>query len=246
MRRSKRRTNRGRKPLTHLTKRSKNSKTGKMPVSTSCDSTCPPDCPFNDGEGCYAKAGGPLCMHWAKVSAGERGTDWNTFCSDVACLPAGQLWRHNQAGDLPGRGNRIAPAMLEQLALASAHTMGWTYTHKPTTAANLAAIAAANDVGGLTINLSANGLHEVDRLADTGQPVVTVLPHDFDGQPVRTPKGRLVFQCPATKEGSTVTCLTCGNGRPLCQRLNRNHVPGFPAHGNGKTKASAIAKGERQ
>jgi hypothetical protein len=61
----------------HITKNSTNRKTGKIYVTTSSNSTCP-DCPFKNNNGCYA-CGGPLRIHWNKVSIGERGVDFKTF-----------------------------------------------------------------------------------------------------------------------------------------------------------------------
>ena len=33
--------------------------------------------------------------------------DWDGFTKQIAALPADTLWRHNQAGDLPGVGDAI-------------------------------------------------------------------------------------------------------------------------------------------
>ena len=82
-----------------LTPISTNRKTGAMPVSYSTKEWCPDTCPLKK-HGCYAKHG-HTGIHWRKVTAGERGTDWNTFVSKVRHLPKGGIWRHNVAGDLP-------------------------------------------------------------------------------------------------------------------------------------------------
>ena len=76
-----------------------NRKTGRMPLSYSTKEWCPDDCPLKK-HGCYAKHG-HTGIHWRKVTAGERGTDWNAFTSEVRQLPKGGIWRHNVAGDLP-------------------------------------------------------------------------------------------------------------------------------------------------
>ncbi len=219
----------------HLTAKSANAKTGPIPVSTSTASTCPPACPLL-GNGCYA-GGGPLGMHWQKVTNGSRGTSWGEFCADIAALPAGTFWRHNQAGDLPGLGNRIDGAKLAGLVAANAGKRGFTYTHKPmTVAANRKAVADAN-MAGFTINLSGNNLDHADSLADYAiAPVVVVLPSDQTSNTV-TPKGRKVIVCPATQRDD-VTCASC----QMCQR-QRDVIVGFPAHGASKRKASSIAKG---
>lgn len=86
-----------------LTAKSSNRKTGPIPVSTTTPDTCPDVCPFKNG-GCYAKVV-PLAIVWGNVE--RKGDDWGTFCSKVAAMPDGQLWRHNQAGDLPGENGEI-------------------------------------------------------------------------------------------------------------------------------------------
>jgi hypothetical protein len=159
---------------THLTLKSGNRKVGPIPVSTTSLASCPDACPLKAG-GCYAK-GGPLAIHWRKVTEGAAGDDFETFTAKVASLPDGQLWRHNQAGDLPGHGDAIDGRQLGQLVAANAGKRGFTYTHKPMTrAANREAVQAAN-AGGFTVNLSANTLAEADTLAGLGiAPVVVVL-----------------------------------------------------------------------
>jgi hypothetical protein len=158
-------------------------------------------------------------------------------------LPAGTLWRHNQAGDLPGKGDRIDRRALHALVKANRGRRGFTYTHKPIdgrhSTANTVAIAAANEAG-FTINLSADNLAEADTLADAGiGPVVVVLPAEVHGNiNVKTPAGRRVTVCPATYRDD-VACIDC----QLCQRQQRKTIVGFPAHGTAKRKASPIAAG---
>ena len=98
----------------HITRKSSNKKTGPIPVTTTESSSCPPSCPFINA-GCYAKHG-PLALHWRRVSSGERGTDWQGLCDFVQSLPDQQLWRHNQAGDLPHHHGVIDHAALESLS----------------------------------------------------------------------------------------------------------------------------------
>lgn len=223
----------------HLTARSANAKTGPIPVSTTSADSCPPSCPFQ-GHGCYAE-GGKLGLHWGKVTRGERGASWREFLSAVSRIASGQLWRHNQAGDLPGTGERIAAGALSQLVSAAKHTRGFTYTHKRVLGASK--IAASNREAirdavrsGFVINLSANNPRHADELADLGiAPVTTVLPADAP-RVSRTPGGRLVVVCPAqTREG--VTCASC----QLCANpTRRGVVVGFLAHGASRRAAEAI------
>lgn len=226
----------------HLTLSSSNAKTGPIPVSTSPDSTCPPACPFM-GEGCYAD-NGPLKIHWLQVSKRTRGEPWKVFLSRVRSLPESQLWRHNQAGDLPGAGNRIDAVRLNQLASSNKGRKGFTYTHKPVIAtpsvpaevvqANRRAVKSAVKAG-FTVNLSGNNVEHADRLAKTGLPVATVVP---PGAPSRftTPAGNKVVICPAQRS-DTITCATCR----LCSKPDRGFIVGFLPHGTGHKKVSQVA-----
>ena len=216
-----------------LTLKSRNAKTGPIPVSTTTRKTCPDACAFK-ANGCYAD-GGPLRIQWDKVTREEAGYSWADFLSQVRALPSDILWRHNQAGDLPGIGDSIDGKAMYDLVVANTGKRGFTYTHKPmSSVANREAIAHAN-TSGFTVNLSANNLEHADDLADLGiAPVVTVLPMDQKDN-TTTPKGRKVVVCPATIRDD-VSCMTCG----LCARL-RDAIVGFPAHGNGAKKANAIA-----
>lgn len=219
----------------HLTLKSRNVKTGPIPVSTSTADTCPTACPFNSGNGCYA-ASGPLALHWAKVTRGDAGGSFDTFLDQIRALPDGQLWRHNQAGDLTGDGKHLDGEKVWALARANDGKRGFTYTHyDPRDGFNGQVISEANRRG-FTVNLSANDLTHADTLADTNTgPVVVVLPADAT-QNTMTPAGRKVVVCPATIRDD-VSCATCG----LCARL-RDAIVGFPAHGTGKKKADAIAR----
>lgn len=218
----------------HYTLQSSNAKTGPIPVTTSPANTCPDACPLKAG-GCYAKSG-PLALHWKKVSDGARGVFWSEFLAAIRSLPAGQVWRHNQAGDLPGTGDAIDAAALGELVQANQGKRGFTYTHKPPTGSNLSAIRKANSAG-FVVNLSGNSLEHVDKLARHRLPMVTVLPAaDVAKRETFTPAGRRVVICPATRSG-TITCATCR----LCQKADRPFVIGFPAHGTSSKKADAIA-----
>lgn len=224
----------------HLTPRSRNAKTGPIPVSTSSANTCPPTCPYNNGGGCYAESG-PLAIHWRKVSRHKRGTGLAEFCAKIAKLADGQLWRHNQAGDLPVTDyGTIDAYALDAIVSANRGKRGFTYTHHDLSAApNLLAVKAANERG-FAINVSANNLRHADELSDICEParipVVVVLAESAQYRAsVRTPAGRKVIVCPATRPGSAVTCESCG----LCAQ--RRHIIGFPVHGAGKRKAEKTA-----
>jgi hypothetical protein len=218
-----------------ITLKSANVKTGAMPVTTSSAKTCPDSCPLKAG-GCYAKTSF-LGMHWHKVTAGTRGESFSSLLAQIRELAPGALWRHNQAGDLPGTGDRINKRDLVRLARSNKGKRGFTYTHKPPTARNLDAIRKATREG-FTINLSANSLTHADKLAKHRLPVVAVLPsQDIEKRNLVTPRGTPVVVCPATRS-EYITCKTCG----LCQKGDRAFIIGFPAHGTMAEKADAIAR----
>ena len=226
-----------------FTRVSGNTKTGPIPVSMSVKETCPDACPLKAG-GCYA-SGGHVNIHWLRLTNGLVGMLFGDFLKAIKALPRGQLWRHNQAGDLPGLNNAIDVKALAQLVDANKDRQGFTYTHKPvlhgqadkrTVAANAKAIASAN-AKGFTINLSANNLEHADELAALKiGPVVTLLPIKNESNTLVTPLGRKVIVCPATYRVNT-NCMTC----KLCQRADRSVIIGFPAHGVSMKKAEAIA-----
>lgn len=166
-------------------------------------------------------------------------TDWEGLCAAVGALPKGQIWRHNQAGDLPHTDQEIDRTALLELvgANAWADARGFTYTHHdPSVGDNGELIAYANE-NGFTVNLSANNLEHADELkALRVGPVVVVLPADQEAHTLETPEGNRVVVCPATYRDG-VTCTSCG----LCAR-QRDVIIGFPAHGAQKAKASALSQ----
>lgn len=216
--------------VTHLTPVSSNVKTGPIPVSTSGRQTCSLTCPFIKN-GCYAENYG-LNFLWNKVTAGTSGTDWETFCTAISALPDGQLWRHNQAGDLPGNGREIDGQALGQLVEANIGRRGFTYTHyEPSIANNAQYIKGCNDFG-FTVNLSANTLEHADKLYSLNIGPVAVVLESSQTSNCETPQGRKVVICPAISRDDT-TCATCG----LCAISDRKVIIGFPAHGTGAKKA---------
>ena len=167
------------------------------------------------------------------MTSGLRGLEWNAFLETVRSFATGQLWRHNQAGDLPGVGDNIDAKALGALAKANAGRRGFTYTHKPPTGSNLRAIRAANRAG-FVINASANSVAHADQLMETGLPVAAVVPQ---GSPDRftTPGGNKVVICPAQR----VAGLSCDKCR-LCAKGDRGFIVGFRPHGTGAKKVEAI------
>lgn len=223
----------------HLTIKSSNKKTGPIPVSTTSMDTCPDNCGLK-GNGCYADYG-PLGIHWKKVSNDNRGISYHTFIQSIKDLPQGQLWRHNQAGDLPGVGDFINVELLTGIVNANKGKHGFTYTHKPVLGQNTMSrinssmIKWANGAG-FCINLSADTLDDVDKLKkiDIG-PVTVVLPyHNKKDEQLFTPHGYPIVMC--LNETKGLTCEEC----KVCSIPTRKAVIGFTAHGSGKKKIEGV------
>lgn len=211
--------------LYHIKLDSDNEKTGRMPVSTSSANTCPDSCAQKVNKTCYAMLG-PLGWHWKKVTNGSRGTNLQGFCATIAAMPEGQIWRHNQAGDLPGVNQEIDTVALDAIVRANKGRRGFTYTHKPMTAENAAAVKAANDAG-FTVNLSADTLAQADALkALNVGPVTVVVPANVTAN-FTTPAGNKAVICPAAIRDD-ITCAKC----KLCAWAGRQVIIAFPAHGS--------------
>ena len=231
----------------HLVRKSTNKKTGPIAVLTSSFYTCPDSCPFkrtSEGSGgCYGD-GGPLRLHWDKLTRGERGVTLSKLVPILKELGTGGLIRLFQAGDLPGVNNYISFNDTKRLVEALAGWKAFGYTHKPLSIArNLRAIAYCN-YKGVCINLSANNLVHADELLRSGVgPVSVTLVKDAPPKGVKTPNGVKVITCPAVLNES-VTCSSCGGRKgPLCAQIQRNFIVGFPAHGSSINRASEIANG---
>jgi len=181
-------------------------------------------------------------MHWRKYTAPDAagpaaGLTLDELCAHVRTIPGGSLWRHNVVGDLPGDGDEIDAAALAKIARANRGRRGFTYTHKPTTPANLRAITDATRAG-FVVNLSADNAAAADRLARHGLPVVVVIPADAP-KVSRTPRGRKIILCPA-ESSDRVTCANCG----LCADAARPYLIGFKPKGAKRGAVDAIAKGD--
>lgn len=192
-------------------------------------------CPLR-GKGCYSDFS-YLNIHWRNTTSGLSGVRWEAFLEGVRKLAPGTLWRHNQAGDLPGVGDVIDRKQLDQLVEANLGKRGFTYTHKPMTSeVNRAAVKHANDKG-FVINLSANNPSEADELCELNiGPVVTLVSLNSPAR-FQTPQGRDILVCPAQR--GIGTCKTC----TVCARADRGTIIGFKPHGSGWKHAERLTGG---
>jgi len=221
-------------PRFSFVRASANRKTGAIPVTNTDARTCPDSCALK-GAGCYAETG-PVGWQWSKRTAPGVALSLAELCRYIRTIPGRALWRHNVAGDLPGDNQTIDAGALAKITRANRGRRGFTYTHKPPTRDNLAAIRAAN-AAGFTINLSADNGADADRLARHGLPVVAIIPADA-GKVSATPAGRKIVLCPAESSKRT-TCATCG----LCALKSRPYIIGFKPKGARRRVVNQLAKG---
>ena len=217
-----------------LTMISHNKKTGPIPVSISSRDTCG-SCPLA-GNGCFGD-NHPSAIHWGKLTRGEKGTDIEGFCKQVRTIPTGQLWRHDEVGDLAGLPedqDTIDPVPLRKITKANRRKRGFTYTHKHQ-ARNIELLREAT-AAGFVVNLSANNETQADKLMSYGLPVVVIQPKDSP-KVSYTPKGHKIVTCPHSSTGK-IQCNRC----QICYKADRDYIVGFPAHGSQWRKAEALTR----
>lgn len=243
----------------HLSLKSGNKKTGKIPVTTTPRSTCPIQCSHR-GTSCYFENVGSAIFwtHLDRAAADpsltyshsdSRGRSystnaiaWDGFVAmvDRGELPRG-LARFGQGGDLPGDGTRIDRKAVIALAKASKRAgVRWiAYTHyvwaspsKRDFDYNVTTLRLARKAG-MSINVSCDTMDQVDQTRALGLPSVVTAPSTFLDRTSKTAGGSPLSQCPATYRDSGVgsSCESCG-GCAIDSDSRRTYV--FPAHGSGK------------
>ena len=101
-------------------------------------------------------------------------------------------------------------------------------------------IDKARSVGKTVINFSTESPAAAAAAILKGVPSVLVIRDDYwQGKKNQSaPFGVSIVRCPA--EYQNMSCNDCGNGEPLCARMDRNYIIGFTAHGPNKRKAASL------
>ncbi len=175
--------------------------------------------------------------HFDAVTRGDRGEPLQRFLANIAALPVGQLWRHNQAGDLPHTAGKISRRFMRAIIAANSGRKGYTYTHHSLgIGENLQLLQQANRQG-FTVNVSTESETAADSAIASGLPAVLTVPSDETRTTWQTAAGNRVLVCPAQRS-DTKTCADC----QLCHKRGRRVIIAFLAHGTAKRRAeSAIA-----
>lgn len=190
--------------------------------------------------GCYAEMH-YTGMHWRKLDEGKRpGIDAATLFEKIRSMPKGQLFRMNEAGDLPHIDQCINAEFMHGITQANKGRNGFTYTHHRVTGTDNAArnnrhqVRAANQQG-FTVNLSADNPEQADILSALNiGPVVCLLDDSVQNRVQQTPEGRPIVICPNVTIG--ISCAVCG----LCANPDRKSIVGFPVHGISKGAARKV------
>ena len=202
-----------------------NSKTA-IPTTRSWRGSCPASCPLR-GNSCYAE-NFPMVRAWDKLT--NSGLSYVDLLDEISRLRRNTLWRHNDAGDLIGSGNRIDLTALVALVDANRGRRGFTYTHWPW-CKNAEVIRWSNRCG-FTINVSLESVDEAIAAYKAGLPVVVIREQTENLEIIDDIK---FVVCPAQTKGWT--CKDCG----LCAVADREYIIVFKPHGTKrKTLIAAL------
>ena len=229
-------------------KKSKASKLGAISSSYGHPSTCPDACPLKNS-GCFAESGFHTRQAWKNTANNAIAVSLDELSDRLKALPVGHRYRYAVAGDLPGIGDNIDAQGVSLLADSVRHLQAWTYTHKPLDGrGNLQAVHDAI-ARGFSVNISCETQEQVDRAVSLGLPAVMVGESSWTDPrkaPRRTTGGNSLVVCPASIDGSNVTCETCGGSKgAICSRSDRDFSVIFPAHGIGVKHAEKARLGQR-
>lgn len=238
---------------------------GGMITTYQPECTCPDKCPLKQSGACYAKNGKTNLIR-QRIEA-PKADDKSVSTSleqtltkfTVAALYQTQhkdegepvIFRFSTAGDFAkANTSTLDVKALDNMSWAAnkAHELAsiinpghgfiaYTYTHCEQSYNTDNAIRGVHEKYGVTVNYSANTLHEVESAYRANMPVVYAA-DDVDHAKCRlTAKGIKSVVCPNQTRG--LTCAQC----KLCAKFDRNAVILFKMHGaKAKLGEQVIAK----
>ena len=92
-------------------------------------------------------------------------------------------------------------------------------------------------LGRTVINYSADSIKAALNAFKILPTVINVNVDFWEGKKTQVIEGVKIVKCPAEAD-KKLNCRSCGAGRPLCARLDRDYIIGFTDHGTFKKKAS--------
>lgn len=216
----------------HLVAKSKNRKTGPIPVTYRPQGTCPLDCPFLPGGefgGCYGtgrlfasarKYAGSLDLERAIWQVRLGKADDARYLRDRVVgdviTPEGILDRDYIAG--------VARVATENGLLAFGYTHAWRSFTLPD-------LVWLRRLPGYVMNASTETIGDAKTALLAGLPVTIVNDDVPEGMMVA---GKRIITCPAETR-KDVTCASCG----LCAKPDRSAIIRFTTHGTAASMARA-------
>ena len=233
----------------HLKEDSKNTKIGKLALSTTTGAeSCPNSCIHKQAGTCYAMTG-PQSWHWSKVTKGTYkknvSSNWSDLFQAIEKLHQGDKWRLNISGDLMPAGfdenglDIANPEYIRGLVEANnkSKAKGYTYSHYSIkNKSNLNSFKYANK-NGFTINTSNETYEAADDSFKKGLPTTLTRPSN-EKIPARSPAGNKLVICPQQTSNGKITCESC----KLCEIANREEIVIFLAHSARKNKLNKLIK----
>ena len=110
--------------------------------------------------------------------------------------------------------------------------VSFTYSHF-----NFLNYAHLLKLGRTVINYSADSIKAALNAFKILPTVINVNADFWQGKKTQVIEGVKIVKCPAEAD-KKLNCRSCGAGRPLCARLDRDYIIGFTDHGTFKKKAS--------
>lgn len=213
---------------------SANTKTGDIPQTYTKKASCPASCRFKNS-GCYGDDFRTLA-NWKRCEFKEA----KGFCASLSDLrvklvdeiPAGELIRHNVAGDMAVfGGSRLDADLVRGFDKAFEGYKAYTYTHCTKDAS---AFVLAQSCKNLQINFSCETENEVDLVMSYKSDAVITLAQAPKVSKWVTKGGNVVVLCPNHTKG--IQCKKC----KLCSKRSRGYAIAFVAHGQKAQKVKKV------